>query len=206
MVNLLRFHFYLSRRTILLIALVVAFFLFLHTGTTIHIGVSPFSIMLFAYIPSFCISHLLNEQLSYMIRLLPVTYKQFVQSAYLYVAILFAIIFIPGFTYIIYQFYYGYTGVFKTSFFLGLFAFCIVCTGGMLSTYFKQPTKAQKAISTSDMFLYFIFVAIGHTLICFIFSLMHLTILGALIVPAFSFFIYYKFYQSSVRHFAKAEY
>lgn len=206
MVNLLRFHFYLSRRTILLIALVVAFFLFLLTGTEINIGITPFSIMLFAYIPSFCISHLLNEQLSYMIRLLPVTYKQFVQSAYLYVAILFAIVFIPGFIFIIYQFFYGSAGVFKTSFFLGLFAFCIVSTGDILSTYFKQPTKATKATSTSDMFFYFFFIAIAHTLICFLFSLIHLTILGALIVPAFSFFIFYKFYQSSIRDFAKAEY
>lgn len=206
MVNLLRFHFYLSRRTIFLFALVVAFFLFLHIGTEINIAVTPLSIMLFAYIPSFCISHLLNEQLSYMIRLLPVTYKQFVQSAYLYVAILFALVFIPGFIFIIYQFYYGYAGVFKTSFFLGLFAFCIVSTGGMLSTYFKEPTKANKAMSTSDMFFYFFFIGIGHTLICFIFSIMHLTILGALIVPAFSFFIFYKFYQYSIRDFAKAEY
>lgn len=206
MMNLLRFHFHFSKKMIIFSALIVAGFFFLHTGSTLHIPITPVTLMLLLYIPSMCSFYILNEQLSYMIRLLPVTSKQFVQSTYLYVAILFGIIFIPSFLFIAYQYFTGDAGNFKFSFFLGVIAYCIIATGGIINNYFKQPTKAEKNMSSSDSLFYMFFISIPHVILTTGFSFFNLTILGALLVPLFSPFIFYKFYKSSVLNYEKAEF
>ena len=206
MINLLRFHFHFSKKMVIFSAIIVAGFFILHTGSTLYIDMTPMTTMLLLFIPSMSSSYLLNEQMSYMIRLLPVTSKQFVQSTYLYVSVLFSIIFIPSFLFVTYQFLTGIAGSFKFSFFLGVIAYSIVATGGILKSYFNEPTKAEKNRSSSEAFFYLLFVSIPHVMLTILFSLVDLTILGAFLVPLCSPFIFYKFYKASVIHYEKAEF
>ena len=205
MMNLLRFHFYFSRKTLLFLPFFIFLFFFIHTNTILDMLI-PF-IYLSVSIPFICISHLLHEKFCYNIRLLPISTKDLVQSTFLYVSIICLIIYIPIFSIICYQYIQGQAEFFQLSFMLGLLSYSVIAPGGMVASYFKEPTKFNKSKPTEDIVFYLLFVSIAQTFISALFHyVFHLDMIGVLITPMICLFIFYKDYQRSIRHYENAEF
>jgi hypothetical protein len=204
--NLLRIHFYFSKKTLLLLLLIFIVLLVLHTSSIIYLDSITPSIYFFMIFPFIGISHILNEKFSYHFRLFPISTKDFVQSTFLYVTILFLVILIPIFTLICYQYIQGEAKFFKTSLMFGLISYSLIATGGMIASYFKEPTKYDQSKPNGDLIFYFLFVLIAQTFISALFHVLQLDMIGVLITPMICVFIFYKDYQRSIRHYETAEF
>lgn len=205
MITLLRFHIRYSSKSIgLFIALAIALVV-LNSQLEININLVSAITILTIYMPTLCIAHLINEQFSKLIRTFPISFKQFVKSAYLYVFILYCVMIIPIVIILAYQYFKENMTVFALCYTLGIFAFSIVTTGGALKAHFTQPASS-KSFSGSDMFFYVLLVFMTHTLLCFFFSLFDFILVGALITPICCFIIFYKQYKASIKLYEQAEF
>ena len=157
------------------------------------------------YLPTVCLAHLLDGKLSILLRTFPIAGKQFVQSAYLYMIILFSMFFVPISFWLLYQISRGNVDTFTLCYILWVVAFIVVATGGILKAYFKEPTNS-KAFSGSDIFFCIILTAIPHTLLCLLFSYFDFVYVGALITPISCLYIFYRQYKASIILYEKAEF
>ena len=205
MAQLLRLHFRFSSKAILILLVVIIGIALIYSSETIHLNLVTLIFLLIMYLPTICLAHLLDGKLSILLRTFPIAGKQFVQSAFLYMIILFSIFLVPISFWLLYQLFRGNLDTFTLCYILWVVAFTVVTTGGILKAYFKEPTNS-KAFSGSDLFFCIILTALPHMLLCIFFSLVDFIFVGALITPAVCLFIFYRQYKASVDLYKKAEF
>lgn len=205
MTTLLRFHFRYSNKAILFLIVFAILLSFLSLSEVININIVSLVSILSVYIPTMCIAHIIDARFSQLIRTFPISFAQYVKSAYLYAILLYSGMLIPVVLIISYHYLYKDMSVFTLCYTLGIFAFSIATTGGALKAYFKQPTN-HNSISGADLFFYILFILIPHTFLCFIFSYWNLVYIGALITPMICLALYYRQYKASTELYEQAEY
>ena len=205
MAQLLRLHFRFSSKAILILLVVIIGVAIIYSSDTIQLNLASLIFILITYLPAVCLAHLLDEKFSRLLRTFPIAFKQFVQSAFLYMIILFCIFFVPIFFWLLYERLRGNIDAFTLCYILWIVAFTVVTTGGILKAYFKEPTNS-KAFSGADVFFCISLTAIPHTLLCLLFWEVDFLWFGTLIVPAFCLFIFYRQYKVSVDLYKKAEF
>ncbi|MEK4698927.1 hypothetical protein MKX47_04980 [Solibacillus sp. FSL R7-0668] len=205
MTTLLRFHFRYSSKSILFLIVFAILLSLLNLSEVININIVSLVMILSVYIPTMCIAHIIDARFSKLIRTFPISFTQYVKSAYLYTILLYSSMLIPVILVISYHYFYKDMTVFALCYALGIFAFTIATTGGALKAHFKQPTN-HNSISGSDLFFYILFIFIVHTFLCFIFSYWGLVYVGALITPISCLVLYYKQYKASIELYGQAEY
>lgn len=205
MTQLLRLHFRFSSKAILILLFVIIGIAVIYSSEIIPLNLVTFLFLVIMYLPTICLAHLLDGKFSTLLRTFPIAGKQFVQSAFFYMMILFSVFLIPIGFWLLYQLILGNVDTFTLSYIFWVVAYTVVTTGGILKAYFKEPTNS-KAFSGSDVFFCIILTAIPHTLLCIVFSVFDLTIVGALIIPAVCVFTFYRQYKASVDLYKKAEF
>ncbi|MER2125844.1 hypothetical protein [Solibacillus sp.] len=205
MTQLLRLHFRFSSKAILFFLLFIIGIAIIYSSEIIHLNLVTFLFIAIMYLPTICLAHLLNGKFSILLRTFPISFKQFVQSAYIYMIMLFSIFLVPIIFWLLYQLLRENIDSFTLCYILWIVAFTVVTTGGILKAYFKEPTNS-KAFSGPDVFFCITLTEIPHTLLCIFFSFSSFIFVGALITPAVCLFIFYRQYKASVELYKKAEF
>ena len=205
MTQLLRLHFRFSSKAILILLFIIIGVAIIYSSKIIDLNLVTFLFIAIMYLPTICLAHLLDGKFSILLRTFPISFKQFVQSAFIYMIMLFSIFLVPIIFWLLYQLLRENVDTFTLCYILWVVAFAVVTTGGILKAYFKEPTNS-KAFSGADLFFCITLTAIPHTLLCFFFSLINFVFVGALITPAVCLFIFYRQYKSSVELYKKAEF
>lgn len=205
MSQLLRLHFRFSSKALLMLLIVIAIIVFIYSSKVISFNLITLLFFLIMYLPSICLAHLLDAKFSILMRISPVRFKQFVQSTFIYMVILFSAFLVPISFVVMYHLSKGTINTFAVCYLLWGLAFAFVTTGGILKNYFKNPAKS-KSTSGSDLFFYIIFTVIPHALLCIIFLIIGSVYVGALITPIVCLFIFYRQYKASIQLYEQAEF
>lgn len=205
MMSLLKMHFYLSKKIILLIT-------FLNVGilvTNLIIFEAKLSITIiyFVIFPVSAISYLFENHFIKLVRTMPIPSKLFIKSIFTFCSLLILSIIFP---YMIHQFiFYNKQQIshFELLSSLGFIAIGIAYTGAVINQALSKPLKQLKSISISTFFLYFFTLFFSHTLLLFIFNnLLGFKLIGGLIIPITSIVLFFKQYNRTVQNYLQVEF
>lgn len=205
MVNMLKLHFYYSRKALALLG----FFMFVIIGFLHYFFeqnfLNMFSFIFLLQVTLFSISFYKENHFIRILRTMPIAIKDFVTSAYVYSFILIAVIGLPFIVYLFYQNPLTGEERYVPYVFVGLFAVCLVHTGGQLKQYFANPTKTKIHFGLTNLVWLLLVLFLPHGLILVCFNVFFSIELGGLIIPIISLWIYYRLCQTAITKFEKVE-
>lgn len=206
MMSLLKIHFYLSRKLLLISFFFILGVMAIQLIISQQLNLGFLSIYFLIMTPTLAISYLFENHFIKMLRTMPILPKDFVKSLFIFCLLLASIITIPIVIYQTFLYANSRIGPYEFSFIAIIFAAGIATIGSMLKNYLSNPTKAKKSFSAWSIIFYIFVFMIVHFLIMLLFNVMDIKLLGATIMPIVGLVIYYKHYVAALAGFMAAEF
>ncbi|MGN7479477.1 hypothetical protein ACTHOQ_16690 [Solibacillus silvestris] len=206
MISLLKMHFYLSRKLLLLSFTLILGLMAAQWFISNQINIGFLSIYLLCMTPALNISFLLENHFIKRLRIIPIAPKNFVKSLFIFCLLLASCISVPLAIYQAVLYKNGQIGHYEFSFIAMVFAAGIASIGSMLKSYLSNPSQAKKSFSIWPIITYIFVFTIVHFAIQLLFNIMDMKLAGAAVTPLVGLYVYYKYYKAAVIGFKAAEF
>ena len=165
MMTLLKMHFYMSRKLLVLSFFFILGVIAIQWFISNQINLGFLSVYFLIYTPALSISFLLENHFIMNLRTMPIVPKDFVKSLFIFCLLLALLITVPIIIYQAFLYVNTSIGQYEFSFIFLIFAAGIASIGSMLKKYLSDPSSATKSFSIGAILFYLFLFLIAHFII-----------------------------------------